>query len=47
MYLGEWLELGEFQESGFDSRKPHQEEATAYLNYSMRCLSEIAHEMGK
>lgn len=47
LHLGEWLEPVEFQESGFDSRKPHPEEATAYLHYSMSCLKEIAHVLGR
>ncbi len=47
MHLGEWLESGEFQESGFDSQKPHPEEATAYLHYTMSCMTEIAATLGK
>jgi alpha-L-rhamnosidase len=46
-HLGEWLEPEEFRD---DVRSPHQthaEECTAYLHYTMSCMTEIAHVLEK
>lgn len=46
-HLGEWLEPEEFRD---DVRTPHQmhtEECTAYLHYTMSCMTEIACVLGK
>ena len=45
-HLGEWLEPGDFQETGYDSNKPHPEEATAYMHLTLCCMAEIAGTLG-
>lgn len=50
MQLGEWLEPKEFLDTENKSGAKLQtqtEVATAYLHYSMRCMAEIAEELGE
>lgn len=48
MHLGEWLEPKEFQETiSAKSRPSHPEESTAYLHYSMKCMTEVARVLGE
>lgn len=47
MHLGEWLEPKEFQEEiSAKSRPSHPEECTAYLHFSMKHMTEVAHVLG-
>ncbi|MEV6348305.1 family 78 glycoside hydrolase catalytic domain [Actinoplanes sp. NPDC051851] len=48
MHLGEWLEPEEFRDPvGPRSKVRQTEVATAYLHYTMTCLTEIASELGE
>lgn len=47
MHLGEWLEPEEFRDQTIGMSALHPEECTAYLHYTMRHMTEIAHHLGK
>jgi alpha-L-rhamnosidase len=47
MHLGEWLEPEEFRDAKVGMSVLHTEVCTAYLHYTMTCMTEIAHELGK
>ncbi|HIT88792.1 MAG TPA: family 78 glycoside hydrolase catalytic domain [Candidatus Merdenecus merdavium] len=47
MHLGEWLEPEEFKDKEIGMKVLHTEEATAYLHYTMKHMTEIAEELGK
>ena len=46
MHLGEWLEPEEFRDQDIGMSAVHPEECTAYLHYTMRHMTEIAHHLG-
>lgn len=47
VHLGEWLEPKDVQPVGVDIKTLHTEECTAYLHYTMSCMSEIANRLDK
>lgn len=47
IHLGEWLEPEEFRDRVYGMQAKHPEECTAYLYYTMRCMADIAHLIGR
>ncbi len=47
VHLGEWLEPEEFRDQKQGMGEVRTEEATAYMHYSMRCMSEVARALGE